>query len=62
LVNGDIDGDNEVSVLDYNIFVFCYYGYFCDDYYKVSDLNDNGKIDEIDYNLLLREYPAQIGD
>jgi hypothetical protein len=70
LVNGDIDNDNSLSVLDYNILISCS-KYSNDshalcnknaDYKKLSDLNDNGIVDEVDYNLFLREYPVQNGD
>jgi hypothetical protein len=70
LTNGDIDGDNELTVLDYNILISC--SIYSQDskatcnedssFEKISDLTDNGTTDEIDYNLFLREYSVQLGD
>ena len=70
LTTGDIDNDNQLTVLDYNILISC--SIYTNDaetlcnrvttYKTYSDLNDNGVVDQIDYNLFLREYSVQNGD
>ncbi|MBI2031962.1 MAG: hypothetical protein HYT08_05090 [Candidatus Levybacteria bacterium] len=70
LVTGDINGDNAINILDYNIFISC--SIFskdgqavCNqnpDYKTLSDLDDNGATDQFDYNLFVRELSVQNGD
>jgi len=67
LVVGDINGDNAINILDYNILISC--SVFstdnhgaCGQYAVLSDLDDNGAVDQLDYNLFLREYSVQNGD
>lgn len=60
LVTGDINGDNQINILDYNILMGCYSDLLpatnCTAANDVlSDLNDDGAVNEIDYNLFLRE-------
>ncbi|OGH08118.1 MAG: hypothetical protein A2W22_01525 [Candidatus Levybacteria bacterium RBG_16_35_11] len=70
LTTGDIDDDNQLTILDYNILISCSIysndqGGLCNkklDNKTHSDFNDNGAVDQIDYNLFLREYPVQNGD
>jgi hypothetical protein len=74
LVAGDIDIDNALNIQDYNILMSCINdpiitnpdnGALCAanaNYAKLSDLYDNGVIDNRDYNLFLREYSVQNGD
>lgn len=57
LTPGDINKDDKVNILDYNILLGCYgpNPSSCDaDSRKGSDLNDDGAVNEFDYNLLLR--------
>lgn len=70
LIAGDITGDNQLSVQDFNILTSCY-TYSTDqttcnlnaNYKTISDLDDNGVIDENDYNLFEREFAVvQNGD
>lgn len=66
LITGDINQDNILSILDYNILLGCYSGTAsakdCDVVRKrVSDLNDDGKVDGLDYNLFLRTMAVQRG-
>ena len=70
LTTGDVDDDNQLTVLDYNILISC--SIYSNDQKglcnqklnnkTLSDFNDNGAVDEKDYNLFLREYPVQKGD
>ncbi len=70
LTAGDIINDNAINILDYNVFISCSIfskdgGAACSkdaSYKALSDLNDNGIVDQDDYNLLLREWIVQNGD
>ncbi|MEK7558891.1 MAG: hypothetical protein AAB521_01130 [Patescibacteria group bacterium] len=69
LIAGDVNNDNILNILDYNILADCAYikskGKVCNqnpNYGVNSDLNDNGVRDIYDYGLLLREISAQNGD
>jgi len=60
LVVGDINGDNQINILDYNILMGCYSDLLpavsCTPAQKLeADLNDDGNVNEFDYNLFLRE-------
>lgn len=66
LVTGDINNDNKVSldgnldIRDYNILLGCFSTYLppksCNPGQKLqSDLDDNGKVDQFDFNLFVRE-------
>ncbi len=63
LIAGDIDSNNQLSILDFNIFISCS-GFSkssgaCSSntiYKTYSDLTDNGSIDQDDYNLFTREW------
>lgn len=67
LVTGDMNFDNRLDILDYNIIVDCFSDFNpakkCTDSVKktASDLTDNGKTDQFDYNLFLREISVQQG-
>lgn len=67
LTNGDVNGDNRIDIRDYNQISGCYSSLApakdCDENRKKgSDLNDDGKVNEYDYNLYLREISAQEGE
>lgn len=69
LVTGDIDGDNRLTAwADYSLLLSCWAGsnFFknCDSTAKqqIADIYDDGRVDEFDYNLLVRELAAQNGD
>lgn len=70
LVAGDINTDNSLTISDYAILASCsIYSTdnqsFCNTSSvskTLSDLNDDGAVDQIDYNLFLREYSVQNGD
>lgn len=67
LVTGDSNNDNRLSVLDYNRLLDC----FSDlnaakncttDKKRTTDLNDDSYVNQIDYNVFLRELAVQAGD
>jgi len=67
LVAGDTNNDNTINILDYNTLVGCYSDLLpaadCDDTRKVqADLDDNGAVNQFDYNLFLREITVQAGN
>jgi hypothetical protein len=66
LVAGDINGDNTLNILDYNLLIGCYSdlapAVSCTTTIKpLADLNDNGAVNQFDYNLFLRELAVQLG-
>lgn len=54
LVFGDINTDNDISILDYNILIGCFGKLATAAGCSVSNLDSNGKIDVIDYNTWLK--------
>lgn len=67
LIVGDIDQDNQVGVDDYNLLMACYSDLQppkgpCPSWQKTaSDLNDDGYVNGIDYNIMLRILQNQGG-
>jgi len=61
LIPGDLDGNNILDVLDYNIFVGCYGDAQCQNK-SLSDFNDDGEVSSVDYNILLRSFAIREGD
>ena len=60
LVQGDIDGDNTVSALDYSAMVMCF-GYAVDDTAAPAptancDLNNDGYVSALDYSVLIKNF------
>ncbi|HSX08601.1 MAG TPA: dockerin type I domain-containing protein [Candidatus Saccharimonadales bacterium] len=60
LIAGDINGDNQVNILDYNVLMGCYSDLLpatdcTPDNNILSDLTDDGAVNQFDYNLFLRE-------
>jgi hypothetical protein len=55
-----------VNALDYNTIIECFSDLLsktCNDKTRlVADLNDDDKVNQVDYNLLLREISVQNGD
>lgn len=67
LVSGDINNDNTLNILDYNILIGCYEevgpAVNCIPNNKVlSDLTDDGTVNGFDYNLFLREISTRRGE
>ena len=70
VVAGDLNKDNALTILDYNILLSC--SIYSQDnnalcksnpnFSTFSDLDDNGTVDQFDYNLFVREYSVQNGD
>lgn len=64
---GDVNRDKSLSILDYHILNSCA-GFndsdktTCGNYKKNADLNGDGKIDGVDYNIFLRELKAYEGE
>ncbi len=68
LITGDINNDNILNILDYNIFLSC--SVFSSSqstcntnssFKTLSDLNDDGSVDQNDYNLFIREVSTRVG-
>jgi hypothetical protein len=67
LVAGDADNNNTLNILDYNQMRDCYSDanppISCNAEKKLkTDFNDDAKVNQYDYNLLLREISVQYGD
>jgi len=67
LIAGDVNGDNVINILDYNLIIGCYSdlkpAVSCTARNKLlTDLNDDGKVNQVDYNLFLREITVQNGE
>lgn len=69
LITGDINNDNLLDILDFNILLPCFQNstqsntILCSASQKAaSDLNDDGTVDATDYNLFLRSLSTQTGD
>lgn len=52
-VPGDIDGDNAINIKDYNVIAGCFQNKDCNNK-DMADLNEDGTIDGIDYNIFLK--------
>ncbi len=66
LINGEINGDNVINILDYNILMGCYSDFLpavsCTAANNLlSDLDDDGAVNQFDYNLFLRELTNRQG-
>lgn len=72
LITGDINYDNKINILDYNFIVSCFgkkiNSVSCIESPQftngnpLADLNDDGVVDGIDYNLFIRSIATQEGD
>lgn len=66
LVAGDVNGDNTLNTVDYNLVQACYStrttSACTSNAKKLADLNDDGTIDAVDLNIFLREYSTKNGD
>jgi Mg-chelatase subunit ChlD len=66
LVAGDANNDNRLDILDYNMLIGCYSDLSpapsCDATTQlITDFNDDGAVNQFDYNLFLRELATQPG-
>lgn len=65
LVAGDITNDDVINNLDYNAFLACFGSKQTSPTCTsgtLADLNDDGRVDGLDYNLMLRELSVQTGN
>lgn len=66
LIAGDINHDNLLNIIDYNILLSCYSGAqpspTCGNNRELADFNDDGEINGIDYNIFIRNIGTQAGD
>ena len=70
LVAGDVNNDNHLDILDYNILISCFGSKqttsSCTSIPSTqtsgADIDDTGIVDGVDYNLFLRELSVQSGD
>lgn len=63
LAPGDLNQDNNLNMQDYSIFVACYGEKECESSKKqMADFNDDGVVDGIDYNILIRSFAIRSGD
>lgn len=67
LVAGDINNDNMLNILDYNLLLNCYSDLApapncpAETDKTNADLNDDGAVNQFDYNLFIREITTQPG-
>ena len=66
LIAGDANNDNRLDIRDYNVLLDCYSdlapAIACTTTKKpTTDFNDDGSVNQFDYNLLLREISTQPG-
>ncbi len=61
LILGDLNGDNELSLADYNLMSASYEGKPCAQK-DLADLNLDGKVDELDLNVLYSGFSKREGD
>ena len=67
LVTGDSDNNNQLNILDYNRLLDCYSDLTkaatCDaDKKNSTDFNDDSFVNQVDYNLFIREIATQPGE
>ncbi|MBA3724780.1 MAG: hypothetical protein H0W89_07950, partial [Candidatus Levybacteria bacterium] len=67
VVAGDAKEDNRLDIMDYNLLLDCYSDLeastACSPEKKLTtDFNDDGSVNQIDYNLFLREISTQPGE
>jgi chitodextrinase len=60
LISGDINNDNKINIVDYDILIGCYSDFLpaedCTPQKKIqADITDDGSVNAFDYNLFLRE-------
>jgi hypothetical protein len=59
LISGDINDDNVLDILDYNLLLAAYGTKQGDPKYNpAADLNDDGSVDGVDYNIWIRDSGA----
>lgn len=65
LIPGDINGDNKIDIADYNIILSCFenraHTPSCGMKKTIADLDDDGIVDGVDYNIFIRSFIVQQG-
>jgi hypothetical protein len=61
LISGDVNSDNQLNLVDYNIFLTCFGNKQCNTKTQ-ADLNMDGKVDEVDLNILYDQFATRQGD
>jgi hypothetical protein len=69
VINGDINNDNQLDILDYNALLSCFDTKYASPTCSApnaslspgADIDDDGIVDGVDYNLFLRELSVQRG-
>lgn len=60
LTPGDINKDSQINLLDYNVFYSCFENkattVSCNGNGTMADLDDNGLVNGVDYNILVRSF------
>lgn len=64
LIPGDLNNDNTLGVIDWTLMIACIKNEASctENVRKLADLNDNGKIDELDVQILQRGFALRDGD
>lgn len=56
-LSGDVDSNNTIDIQDYNDLMNCYGARYASCVYKTTaDLNDDGAVDGVDYNIIMRSF------
>lgn len=58
LSQGDLDGNNQIDLADFNVFMSCFET-DCDD--PFSDINDDGIVNAFDFNLMRENFASREG-
>ncbi len=61
LINGDVNEDNKLNLLDYTIMISCFGDKQCSQK-TISDLNSDGKVSDVDINILYYHFKNREGD
>lgn len=68
LISGDIDNNNNLNIFDYNSVLNCYSDLappkYCPNQSSkdAADLNDDGRVQAYDYNIILRNFTQRSGE
>lgn len=66
LIVGDVNGDNKANIADYNVILSCFDDKAntaaCGANKALADLDDDGDVDGVDYNVFIRSLAVRDGD
>ena len=57
----DLNNDNQLDILDYNILISCYGSKQCPPDQKAASDFNSGQVDGVDYNIWLRNFQGPHG-